>query len=502
MGDVVNAAALFNRMRMWLAGVSFNGRRDMYELFGYERNPDYRNYVSQYYRHSMAKRVIDAPVLATWNDPPQLMANDEFNTAWDHIVENQNLWANVMRLDKLAGLGRFAVMVVGFDDGQSLSTPIITNREGLSRRKREVLYLQPYHEGALQILEYEDDTSDERFGKPTMYSINPGRFLIEGSHTSSAANAMAPELRMPFNCHHSRLIHVAENLLEDSVFGSSRLEVVYNDICDILKVTGSSAEAFWMIANRGMQIDVDKDIDLAPEDAKELQQEVEDYQHQLRRFIRTRGVKINTLGAETVDPSGLFRVLLSLISVASGIPQGILTGAAYSTIASKNDRAVWADRITERISEYAEPIVLRRTLDCFIKAGALPDPQDLEISWPEAFKMDPLERAQTSAQMARSAVNLSKAWVFMAPKDPVTGNSLDTAPLFDKDEMRRMVSFGRHPPVFDSPAPTGSTVSPPTADQAPAAVSPTGTVPPGAPKASPKKVPQPPGNVDGRPQDE
>lgn len=35
-------------------------------------------------------------------------------------------------------------------------------------------------------------------------------------------------------------------------------------------------------------------------------------------------------------------------------------------------------------------------------------PKQLAIQWPDQFKMNPLERAQTSAQMARSAANLAK----------------------------------------------------------------------------------------------
>lgn len=495
MGDVVNAQGLFNRMRMWLAGVTFHGRRDMYELFGWDRYVDYRNFIAAYYRQSLAKRVIDAPVLGTWTDPPQLMAQQEFLDAWDDIVENHNLWAHIVRLDKLAGLGRFAVMVVGFDDGQDLDTPISLGRDGISRRKREVIYLQPYHEGAITIIEYEQDTKSPRFGKPVMYSINPGRFIVEGLTSTSQASVIAPSLRTPFRCHYSRIIHVAENLLEDSIFGSSRLEVVYNDLSDVLKVTGSSAESFWMIANRGMQVDVDKEIDLAPEDAAQLQQEVEDYQHQLRRFIRTRGVTITPLGAEKVDPQALYMVLLSLIATATGIPQAILQGSSPRILAAKTDRASWADRLQERQSEYAEPIILRRVLDCFVNAGAVPVPENLEISWPETFKMDPLERAQTSAQMARSAVNLTKAWVFAAPKDPLTGEPLETQPLFTADEMRRMVSFGRHPPIFDSPAPAAKpTPAPPTADQAPSATPvkpPTDKPGAPAPNTPPKRPPNP-----------
>lgn len=493
MGSVINAQSLFNRVRMWLAGVQFQGQRDLYQIFGYKRLIDYRDFVACYYRQGVAKRVVDAPVLGVWTDPPVLTAdNPEFNIAWEDLVEERALFAAIMRFDKLARLGTYAVMVIGFDDGQKLEVPITDG----DKKARKVLYMQPYHQAACSIQSYEADSSNPRFGQPTMYAINPGRFLIEGQVSSLTQGQNAAELRQPFNCHHSRLVHIAEGLLEDQVFGTSPLEVVFNDIADILKVTGSSAEAFWLLVNKGMQIDVDKDVDLAPEDAKELTEEVEDYQHQLRRFIRTRGVKVTPLGSDPVSPKECFMVLIQLISMGTGIPQLILLGAAAGQTSSRNDRSNWADRLAERVAEYAGPVVLKRLLDCLIMANVLPNPVNLKISWPEAFKMDPLERAQTSAQMARSAVNLTRAAVHAAPID-ANGQPITEGPLFSNDEMRQMVSFGGRPPVFDAPQPSGDTPSPSTPD-APTPGDPSST-PTGGAKPAPKSTVPGPAKTPSKP---
>jgi hypothetical protein len=248
--------------------------------------------------------------------------------------------------------------------------------------------------------------------------------------------------RTQFEVHHTRVLHVAEGLLEDPVYGRSRLEHVTNLLDDLLKISGGCAEAYWLLANRGMQIDVDKEMDLSPEDAQNLQQEVEDYQHEIRRFIRTRGVKLNPLFSKANDPSGPFNVVISLISAASGIPQSILTGSARGEQVSQQDRAAWSERIAERVAEYAEPVILMPFIKALINGGVLPQPQDLKVVWPEAFKMSPLERAQTSAQMARSAANLSKSQL-------MASQTKDKNPLFSDKEARRMVSFEQSMPVFE-----------------------------------------------------
>lgn len=460
-------AGLFQRMRMFLTGFQFGGRRDLFSIFGWQRYTTHFDYVARYIRQDIAKRVIDAPVLATWCDAPILDGGQAFNDAWDVVIKDLNMafWQKIIRADKLAGLGCFAGLVVGFDDSGQLISPV---KPGTGRK---VLYMQPYAEASINVKTYESNQSSPRFGMPTIYTITPGRFsaearvgMFQGSFTSQAGKA-------PFDVHYSRFLCFAENLLEDNVYGRSRMEVVCNVLDDIMKVSGGSAEMFWLVANRGMQVDVDKEMDLSPDDAAALSTEIEEYQHEIRRFIRTRGVKVNPLGSNPVDPRGVFEVLLSLVSAATGIPKLVLIGSSTGTLSSQQDRGNWSDRISERVTEYAEPQILIPLVAMLINAGVLPQPKNFTVTWPEAFKMNPLERAQTSAQMARSAANLTKTMsLLQATPDTVgpDGNTIPgkpaQEPLFTREEMRNIVGFGKRMPVFEndtavaqgSSSPTGS----------------------------------------------
>jgi hypothetical protein len=454
--------ALMQRARMWLAGVQFGGRRDLYQILGYQRFPLHMDYVARYLRQDITKRIIDAPVLATWADPPEVDGGDAFNEAWQALVSDLQLglYQKIIRLDKLAGLGAFAGMVVGFNDGSSLEEPV----KAASTNK--VLYMAPYAEAAIKVDRYVTDKNNPRYGLPELYTVNPGRFQAD-IRVGTLVGQFTSEIgRPPFNVHYSRFLHVAEGLLEDQVFGRSRLENVINLLDDLLKVVGGSAEIFWLIANRGMQIDIDKEMELDDDDQAALSQEIEDYQMEIRRFIRTRGVKINKLGSDPVDPRGVFSVIIQALSAATGIPQSILVGAAIGSLASQQDRGNWSDRIGERVTEYAEPSVLIPLIALLINAGCLPQPDmsAFNITWPEAFKMNPLERAQTSAQMARSAANLTKTMSLLQPKAAQVGpdgQEISPAqpaqtPLFSRDEMRNIVGFGKKMPVFDSKEGTNS----------------------------------------------
>lgn len=391
---------IFTRLRIaWAAGMQANGARNLYSTYGWKPALSHADFVAKYNRQDITQRIIKAPVNALWADPPKIVSSDQaFSAAWQNLLAKTPVFHELQRVDILAGLGRFAILVVGLNDGKKLSDPV-SRGSG-----RQVTYLQPYAEGSVEIRSYEQDSSSPRFGLPTVYRVSPGAFeLTTNLNASGASNVV-----QSFEVHHSRVLHVAEGALESNVFGHSRLEAVYNVLDDILKLTGGSAEMFWLSANRGLHIDVDKDVEMKQDDADNLAEEIDEYENELRRVIRTRGVKINSLGSEVADPRGVFDVQMSLLAAATGIPKRVLMGSEAGQLASQQDRANWATRVEERITSHGQPTILIPFIRLLIDSGVLPPPKNLSIEWPDAFKMNPLERAQTSAQMARSAANLAK----------------------------------------------------------------------------------------------
>lgn len=476
-----------------LLGLQMGGHRNLYQTFGWNQKPNHRDFVAKYRRQGMARRIVDAPAKALWSDPPVITGDSAFDKAWQDLLARVPVWSSLLKLDKLCGLGEYAVLVVGFDDGVQLSTPISTLRLAGSAQ-RKVTYLQPYAEGSVQIKEFETNRASPRYGLPLTYTISPGSFSNDfQTRVFNTANPVPAS----FDVHYTRVLHVAENALESPVFGQSRLEPVFNDLDDLMKVGGGAAEVYWLNARNGLHVDVDKEMELDPDSAEALSDEMDEYSNQLRRVIRTRGVSVKALESKFADPSGVFDIILSHIAAATGQPKRELMGSEAGQLASQQDRANWAQRCAERVSEFGQPVILIPFLRMLIDAGALPAPTTLSIEWPDAFKMNPLERAQTSAQMARSAANLAKtlytvqqinhanAVDSMPTETPVGsggffGNAnadqggdqkgqatedqnqqtITTPALFDKkppiltllteEECRSIIGFGKHMPVFDS----------------------------------------------------
>lgn len=384
-----------------LLGQMFGGDRDMYKVFGYKSNINYREVEARYRRQDIAARIVEAPANALWSNPPKVHVknNEAWTKAWNNLMRQHNVWKTVNRADKLAGMGEYSILVMGLSNAGKLDAPI-TSPNGSSR---ELLYLQPYGSHIAQLETLVTDTSSPRFMLPDKYSVNPG---LE-------TNTLSVKQPPTFKVDATRVIHIGENYLTDEVYGNCRTARVWNLLDDLLKVAGGTAETFWLTANRGIQIDVDKDMDLSEDDANELADEVDEYQHEQRRILRTRGVKVNVLGSDVPNPKEVFGILMSLLSGATGIPKRILLGSEAGQLASEQDRNNWAERIEERRTEFGEPVVLWPLIRMFMSSGLLPqiDEDQIIIDWPSPFQLTPGEVAMASAHTGRAVVNLGKTLV-------------------------------------------------------------------------------------------
>ncbi len=418
MGELRTMSAQLSRLQLaQRAGFQFEGERDLYQVYGYNRDPKPEDFLAKYIRQDVASRIVDAPPGATWSNPPTMKDNNTLSDPWDDLAKQVKLWNVMYRADRLARLNPFSIMLFGFDDGGSISTPVgkVTN----------LLYVRPIGSRQVEEITFDKNIRSARFGMPETYKI---KFDDPAKKTSSGTGTIVTDTDS-VTVHHSRVVHIAENPLEDLVFGTPIMERVYNLLDDLLKIAGGSAETYWLTSNRGMQADVDKDIDIEPEDAAALADEIDEYMHQLRRFIRTRGVKLNVLDSKTANPQAPFEVTMALLSGTTGIPRRILLGAEAGQLASEQDRANWAERIEERRALFAEPWILEPTL-VKLQDVKLIEEGDVEWEWPSAFIQNPLEKSQTMAQTARAIGNISRQ----------TGNQTPMQ-LVSEEEGRGIVGF-------------------------------------------------------------
>jgi phage-related protein (TIGR01555 family) len=394
-------SALLNRSQLASRlGKQFGSDRDLYDVLGYTLNLTFNDYFAKYERQDVASRIVDAPPQATWRRHPTVYEDDPkvpstaFEKEWDALQKRLRIYHYLEKADRLSGIGRYGVLLLGLNDGSRLSTPINSRK---LKGPDNLIYLSIYTEGSAEIAEFETNPSNSRFGKPKFYDVN-----LAGDLDTTKEEAE--------RIHYSRIIHIAENTLEDEVYGRPRLRPVYNLLDDLEKVVGGSAEMFWQGAYRGLHINIDPEYqtgDLDDAELDDLTDEIDEYIHGIRRFIRTQGVDVNALDVELADPSGVFSVIMDLISGTSKIPKRILFGSERGELASEQDEVNWNARITERQEQFGEPQILRPFVDLLLEYEVLTAPSgEYQIQWPSLFEMNELKEAQAAWTWGRAAEKL------------------------------------------------------------------------------------------------
>lgn len=421
--SVLLARAQFLRQ----AGITFKGARDFYETFGYSRNLSFREYQERYARGGIAGRIVDVYPNATWRGSLQVVedldveSNTPFEKAWKDLDQRLQVQAKLKRADQLSLLSHYSVLLIGARGDLASELP-----KG-GGKQDNVVFLNAFSGGGgpwsansfstrntmidadVTIASLETDTSSPRFGLAKTYQL--------ARTSASGATGMQNQV------HWSRIVHVADGCLFDDLYGQPALERVWNLLDDLDKVTGGGSEAFFLRANQGLHLNIDKDMQGdALKQVAALKEQAEDYKHQMTRWLRTKGVEIDVLGSDVANFSNQCDAILTQISGAKGIPKRILTGSEMGEMASSQDRDNWKDQIVGRQLQYAGPYIVRALVDRLIQYRYLPPPTAgpsvYEVKWPHIQTLTEQEKAEGI-----------KAWA--------SANATNKVPLFLSEESRR-----------------------------------------------------------------
>ena len=402
-----------------LAGMQFGGDRNIDAVCGYTKDPSADDYKSMYDRRGLASNIVDAPAKTTWRKPPEITDGSEgksdFMREWESLRKRLKIYHYMERVDRLAGIGRYGVLLIGSKEGE-LDTQLEADSAA------DIIFLSSFSEVYAKIKTFVTEVSDARFGQPLTYSMD-----LSGDIGSGIKKSLTDE-----TVHWSRVIHVAEGLLENEIYGEPRLQKVYNYLQDIDKVVGSSSEGFWQTAVPGYTIGPKKDYEIDDDGLEAAKEQWQEYIHGLQRLIATEGLDWDEIKGQPMDPSKIFEVLISLISGKTGIPKRILLGSERGNLASTQDEANWLGRVSERQEQFAEPLILRPLIDRLISVKALTAPQEGEyaVEWKGLFYLNDLEQAKVYADRAAAISAVSGKF----PLD-----------MFEKSELREAVGFDPEP---------------------------------------------------------
>ena len=373
-----------------LGGQQYGGDRDLYQALGYPTTLTFDDYLIKYKRQDMAKAIIDRPVKATWQGTLELVESENpdpttFEKEWVRLDRKFGLKTKLSRVDRLTGIGRYGVLLLGLNDvkkREDFAKPVTL---GVKRLK----YIKPLSEKSAKIDKYEVNPRSDRYGMPLIYGIE----VADADAGSSST----------IQVHHSRIIHIIDDTLESEIMGIPRLEAVYNRLMDIEKLVGGDAEMFWRGARPGYQNKLEPEYKLTPEQEATLQDQIDEFEHKLRRIINLEGMSLESLAQQIADPEHHMDIQLTCVSAVTGIPKRILSGSERGELASTQDTGEWKTYVQSRREDHAEPRILRLLVDRFIELGILPKPEDeYTVKWLDLFSISEKDRVDIGQKRAEA----------------------------------------------------------------------------------------------------
>jgi len=425
-----NLSTLTTRLSLaYQLGMSHQGERNVYETLGYPKEITPADMVEQWRRQDIARAIVDRPVKATWQGEVTVSESTEeedteLEKAYQVLDRKLNLKHTFLRVDRLSQLGRFAIILLGFDDSAQ-----DTWGQPVSEGERELLYTKVYGEHSCEVQYWETDPSNPRYGLPRMYKI---KFIKRGEEDTYT------ELQV----HYTRVIHVCVENLDDEVEGDPIMITAYNRLKDLEKLVGGSAEMFWRGARPGYFGQANPDYKIDDALKEKFQDQIKEYEHDLRRVLIAEGIDLESLAQQIADPTGHVEVQMKMISALSGIPLRILMGSERGELASSQDSATWKEYIQARRLETCEPHIVRAFVDTMIERGVLPPPQTEEegytVAWSDLFALSESERSEIGSKRATALTNYTNnpQTEMMVPLEAFLRNILK----LEEDEVEQIMA--------------------------------------------------------------
>ena len=411
------ANAVMTRAEL-MAGLLENNKRDLNRECQYPDNPTFKDYYDLFVREGVANRAIRIICEESWQVDPHVYETEDqtetqFEMMLNKIVEHRNLWHYLERLDVISGIGQFAVMLIGIDDGQQLDVPAYTiNSKGEVQeadRQHEITYLRVYSQKVTKVSKYVEDPTNPRFGLPEFYAIDLTAVDDESKRDSfTPENYASPKEIQTENAegtkvHWTRVIHFCDtdNCVDSEIFALPRAEPNINRLLDIRKILGGSAESHWKGGFPGFSIETKDKDGGAVIDSAAIRQQVEGMMHTLRRYMTLDGATVNTLDSQIADPEPHFKVQVMALAMQIGCPYRKLLGTEEAKLAGAQDTIDWNRRLQRRQAKILSPRLIRETVNRFMALGVLPTVETYFVDWEDLFAPSDKEKADVAEVMTK-----------------------------------------------------------------------------------------------------
>ena len=359
-------------------------------------------YYHMYARNNVAARVIETFPDYCWAAMPFVVDGSKGESRWSKSVTallttqyklqdgvKQSLLASMKQLDVLGGIGGESLLVFGFKDGRRMDQPV----SGV--RGTEIAWIKLLHNGQFEVEKRDENEMSATFGDVILYKTKDFSSRIDLNFSSQIAPGRS--------IHASRCVHFKES--NGLSYGTSRIQKCYNQLLDITKLSGASAEVYWLGAFSGLSIETDPAAQLSDPAYDKIMEATKKYFDGLGRALIFEGATSKLLYPAIVSPKDHFDLQITMISIATAVPRRFLTGAEAAKLASQQDTLNWMERVTNRREMFVGPRVVAPVVQRCIDAGVIAAPRDdtFNVVWPRSQSLALNERSD-------AARNMTAAW--------------------------------------------------------------------------------------------
>jgi uncharacterized protein len=418
----------------FLGGALDNKRPDAWTVYGYPPGEVTFSLLKQAYERGGAgngavHRLLDK----CWQELPRIKKlGSEKEDAWEQgvakVFEDTSAWAKLRDFDRRNMVGRYSALIYRVADGKALSEPLLGGT---------LVDIIPLYEDQIEVEKWDSDMESPTYGQPLMFQ-----------YKTRTMNGAGPEKGRPsdfIKVHPSRVQIMAEGCVGD-IFeeGVPLLRAGYNDLIDIEKIKGGSAESYLKNSARTLVFAYEPNANVqtlataaggAPDGAQgQTVREVHEAQTKaLNRnqdsSIVIQGGKAETLQTQQSDPKSPFEVAASSFAASVRIPFTILFGQQTGRLASDEDKADMIARCQSRQTNELTPMIKKFVTR--MQAVGLLEAGEFEIEWPD------LSEPTDEKKLANAKV--------MSDVNQVTFSGGGVEPIFDAEEIRAAAGYEPRP---------------------------------------------------------